>query len=683
LTDNMVQAESTFQQAMQQREQDLAAVTQASQQATQAGQAVTDARHSEQQAAQGVTSAEQGVQAAIQGVQNAEQSLASAQQSELQAQQALTQARVDAQQQLDAYGRQLDDQSTSEDEARLRLVQAQQAVQQAGLANTTLASLGAPTSANAANFELLLQQQEAQNELNDTLAQGTQLQQEAAAAQSAGVNGNAQVVQAQQQVTQSQQQTQQAAQGLQGAQLGVVSASDAVANAQYSEQQSHIAVQNALDAAQTAQAAYKTAQDNVSISTDISSASGLQNFQTLEQLFEQNLTTTGSVKDATDATESEGAQLGITKGDVDNVINSLTKFPINTTFSIVGTPSLNINSLVQAAKAAGVDPFSLGLPIQDVNNAVIPPGVGGHATGGQIAGPGTATSDSIIARLSNREWVHPVSSVDYYGEPFMAAIQNQAIPREMLPGFASGGQVDPKQLVALNFRLAGWDTLMQATSNVLGAMGAPSLPNLPPGGYFGPAITPSVSGAVPSVPSSRAENESIVQSVFSQFGWGSGTEWDDSVKLIMRESGFNNTAQNPASTAYGIFQFLNSTWGGYGVSKTSDPATQALGGARYIQARYHDPIGAWAHETSAGWYDNGGMLPPGITTVFNGTGKPEPVFTNGDLSSALAGARSDSGSGGVFSGQLYLDSGEFLGVVQGEISNAQDDVASSLTKGLR
>jgi hypothetical protein len=128
---------------------------------------------------------------------------------------------------------------------------------------------------------------------------------------------------------------------------------------------------------------------------------------------------------------------------------------------------------------------------------------------------------------------------------------------------------------------------------------------------------------------------------------------------------------------------LDSTWRGYGISKTADPATQALGGARYIQARYHDPIGAWAHETNFGWYDNGGMLPPGITTVFNGTGKPEPVFTNGDLSSALAGARSESSGGGTLVGNLYLDSGEFLGVVRGEISDSQDAVAGSLTNGLR
>jgi muramidase (phage lysozyme) len=33
---------------------------------------------------------------------------------------------------------------------------------------------------------------------------------------------------------------------------------------------------------------------------------------------------------------------------------------------------------------------------------------------------------------------------------------------------------------------------------------------------------------------------------------------------MMRESGGNITAQNPTSTASGKWQFLDSTWGGYG-----------------------------------------------------------------------------------------------------------------------
>lgn len=60
----------------------------------------------------------------------------------------------------------------------------------------------------------------------------------------------------------------------------------------------------------------------------------------------------------------------------------------------------------------------------------------GYATGGQVAGPGTGTSDSILARLSNGEFVMQAAAVNRYGSGFMAAINNMALPK-----FASGGPV--------------------------------------------------------------------------------------------------------------------------------------------------------------------------------------------------------------------------------------------------
>jgi hypothetical protein len=73
---------------------------------------------------------------------------------------------------------------------------------------------------------------------------------------------------------------------------------------------------------------------------------------------------------------------------------------------------------------------------------------------------------------------------------------------------------------------------------------------------------------------------------------------------MMRESGYNNTAQNPGSTAYGMGQFLDSTWGKYG-PKTSDPYLQSLYTLEYIKANFNDPNGAAAHERAFNWYGNG------------------------------------------------------------------------------
>ena len=48
--------------------------------------------------------------------------------------------------------------------------------------------------------------------------------------------------------------------------------------------------------------------------------------------------------------------------------------------------------------------------------------LGGYANGGHIFGPGTATSDSIPAYLSNGEFIHNAASVKKYGVSFMNAI---------------------------------------------------------------------------------------------------------------------------------------------------------------------------------------------------------------------------------------------------------------------
>lgn len=71
-------------------------------------------------------------------------------------------------------------------------------------------------------------------------------------------------------------------------------------------------------------------------------------------------------------------------------------------------------------------------------------GTPGYASGGKVRGPGTSRSDSILARLSNGEFVQQAPAVSYYGERFMSALNNMRIPRSVLDGitgFANGGAV--------------------------------------------------------------------------------------------------------------------------------------------------------------------------------------------------------------------------------------------------
>lgn len=79
--------------------------------------------------------------------------------------------------------------------------------------------------------------------------------------------------------------------------------------------------------------------------------------------------------------------------------------------------------------------------------------------------------------------------------------------------------------------------------------------------------------------------------------------WDPNLAWIIgHESGFRPYAQNPRSTAYGLFQFLNSTWKGTGIAKTSDPYWQTRAGIRYIKGRYRTPTGAINHWKRNKWY---------------------------------------------------------------------------------
>lgn len=62
--------------------------------------------------------------------------------------------------------------------------------------------------------------------------------------------------------------------------------------------------------------------------------------------------------------------------------------------------------------------------------------VKGHAKGGEIDGPGTGTSDSILARLSRGEFVIKAAAVQQYGTGLFHALNNM-----QMPGFAQGGLV--------------------------------------------------------------------------------------------------------------------------------------------------------------------------------------------------------------------------------------------------
>ena len=73
-------------------------------------------------------------------------------------------------------------------------------------------------------------------------------------------------------------------------------------------------------------------------------------------------------------------------------------------------------------------------------------------------------------------------------------------------------------------------------------------------------------------------------------------------ELIKRESKWDHHAQNPNSTAFGLGQFLNSTWKGTGYVKTNDPYIQMDATLIYIKQRHKTPLRALQYHTRVGWY---------------------------------------------------------------------------------
>ncbi len=65
----------------------------------------------------------------------------------------------------------------------------------------------------------------------------------------------------------------------------------------------------------------------------------------------------------------------------------------------------------------------------------------GHADGGLITGPGTPTSDSILALLSDQEYVVRAAAVRKYGVGYLDALNGMRLPKGSLPAFADGGLV--------------------------------------------------------------------------------------------------------------------------------------------------------------------------------------------------------------------------------------------------
>ncbi|MGW7617432.1 hypothetical protein ACWGLG_16500 [Streptomyces antimycoticus] len=116
----------------------------------------------------------------------------------------------------------------------------------------------------------------------------------------------------------------------------------------------------------------------------------------------------------------------------------------------------------------------------------------------------------------------------------------------------------------------------------------------------------------------------------------------------------------------------------YGTSV--DPLANIYASMRYALRSYGSLPRAY---NRAGGYDSGGYLQPGLNLAYNGTGRPEPVFTTQQANALMRMGTAPAAAGGTFEGDLYLDSGEFMGKVHGVMNQRDQALISTLRANRR
>lgn len=100
-----------------------------------------------------------------------------------------------------------------------------------------------------------------------------------------------------------------------------------------------------------------------------------------------------------------------------------------------------------------------------------------------------------------------------------------------------------------------------------------------------------------------AQNKELARKLARDlYGWGE-EQFSCYDNIIMRESLWITTADNPTSSAYGIPQALpGKKMASEGEDWLTNPATQIKWGLKYVKERFGTPCQAWSFKRANGWY---------------------------------------------------------------------------------
>ncbi|MET9879924.1 transglycosylase SLT domain-containing protein [Actinacidiphila glaucinigra] len=84
---------------------------------------------------------------------------------------------------------------------------------------------------------------------------------------------------------------------------------------------------------------------------------------------------------------------------------------------------------------------------------------------------------------------------------------------------------------------------------------------------------------------------------------GDASQYQCFSNIVTHESGWNYTATNSSSGAYGLVQALpGSKMASAGADWRTNPGTQIKWGLKYMDSRYGSPCGAWSFWQANNWY---------------------------------------------------------------------------------
>jgi hypothetical protein len=322
-----------------------------------------------------------------------------------------------------------------------------------------------------------------------------------------------------------------------------------------------------------------------------------------------------------------------------------------------GTFRDNVNAALDGLKGKTVN---VGVRMTAANNPY-PGGISGRAaTGGQVYGPGSGTSDTAgVFALSRGEWVVKAAAAAKYGPKAMASVNRGTAV--IIPGMAAGGQVG--QGVQVRADLPAQSVISAQVNAAVLALAKKFAAGMASAFGGSTAIVRDAMQWIGKIPyvwggtavPGGADCSGFVQAIYGRHGI-SAPRTSEAQGAWVRRTGpipgglafYNSPAGGPPPGHVAIVGdrgMVISQGGGMGpqyVPLNSMPLMFTGVPPAMTSASNPYPGGISGRMAAGGAvrsYDSGGWLPPGVSMAVNRTGQPERVTApGGGTDSALLAA---------------------------------------------